>query len=447
MNLKEIYDLQKSNNKLNNLNYRLELLKKLRDVLKNNQSILCESLIQDLNKSEFESYMSELSHVYNEINYFLKNLKKLAKRKNIKTPFVLFKSKSQVCYFPKGITLLISPWNYPLFLTFLPLIGNIAAGNKSILKLSEHSRFVSKTIYNLLSTNFLQEDIFVLEADYDNYEELYSFNYDHIFYTGSERTGRLVYQEAAKHLTPVTLELGGTCPAIFFDDCNISLSCKRLVLGKMLNSGQTCVSPNYVLVDNKIKDKVIKELIFWYESFYPNDINDSYYPKIINSTAYNRLINLLENENIIYSKNQDIFKQKLSLTLVDIKDKNHRFFKEELFGPILGIYGFSNIENIINVVSNPLAIYVFTNKKENYQKIMPLSAGAIILNDTVSNLANINLPFKGVRTSGIGMYRGKYTFYELSNLKVLYRRSNRFDISLRYPPFTEKKFKKLKKFL
>lgn len=435
-----------NNNQTKDVNFRINTLKKLKSILIENEELIFNALQHDLNKSNFESYATEISLIHDELNYMIKNIKKLSKNHKVKTPIHHFHSKSFYKYEAYGVVLIISAWNYPLQLALIPLIGAIASGNTVILKTSENAPECEKVLEIILN-NFDKNYICLIKGSDEVNKSIIKEKFDYIFFTGSTKVGKIVYQEASNNLTPVTLELGGKSPVIIDETAKIELACKRIIFGKLINSGQTCVAPDYLLVKKEIKDEVIKNLIKYIKQFYNDALNNNEYPKIVNVAHYERLINLINNSKVIYGG--EYTKQKIAPCLVE-SEYSDLIMKDEIFGPILPILTYDNLDKLINEMKSldkPLALYIFSNNKNNINNILNnLSYGGGCINDTLIHLANPNLDFGGVGSSGIGSYHAKASYTTFSHKKSILKRSNFIDINIRYAPF-KNKIKILKKIL
>lgn len=398
------------------------------------------ALKTDLQKSEFEAYTTEIGFVLEEIRFTLKHLKKWSKPKRVKTPITHFGAKSYVVKEPYGVAFIIAPWNYPFQLAIAPLIGAIAAGNCAVIKPSELTPTTSSLLNELIRSTFPPDYITVIEGDATTSQALLENEFDYIFFTGSVHVGKIIMKAAAKHLTPVTLELGGKSPCIVHHDANVTLAAKRIVWGKLLNAGQTCVAPDYLLVHEQIKEALIAAIVTVIHDFYGKDVlTASHYPKIINLHHLQRLQNMLtaSTGTVIFGGNVDQATNRIEPTLITNVEWNDAAMEEEIFGPILPIITYSNIEDIIAEIkkrSKPLALYMFTEDRWLSKKIMyDLSFGSGCINDTVFQIANPHLPFGGVGTSGTGSYHGKKSFEEFSHEKSVLKQTTFFDIPLRYP--------------
>lgn len=423
-----------------NIEFRISQLKKLKDILIENEEKLLYSLKKDLNKSYFEGYSTELGIVLDEINFMIKNIRKWSKPKRVRTNIINFKSKSYTLREPYGNSLIISPWNYPVLLTLSPLIGSIAGGNTSIIKPSEHSPHTSKAIEEIINNNFDEKYIHIINGGVEVSQYILSQRFDYIFYTGSTEVGKIVMKNASKYLTPVTLELGGKSPCIVDKNADLKLSAKRIVWGKFINSGQTCVAPDYLLVDSDIKDELIEHIIYYIENMIVLEKNE--YPKVINKKHFNRLLNYTKDVDILYKGGYDEEKLKIYPILVDNPDWEKDIMKEEIFGPILPIKTYSHVDEVINIVNSkekPLALYVFSEDKSFVDKILNnISFGGGCVNDTIMHLSNPHLPFGGVGHSGMGNYHGRYSFESFTHQKSILNKSTKIDIPIRYQPAKDK---------
>lgn len=430
---------------------RKEKLQDLKRVIKKYEDEILEALKKDLNKSFFEGYETEVGIVLEEINYTLKHLNKWVKAKRVKTPIFHFPATSYIYQEAYGKVLIMSPWNYPFQLTIAPLVGAIAAGNRVVVKPSEYSNNTASIIEKILNEVFSQDEVKVVRGGRAVNQDLLKQKYDYIFFTGSPTVGKIVMEAAAKHLTPVTLELGGKSPCIVDNSAKVKLAAKRIVWGKFLNAGQTCVAPDYLLVHQDIKDELVKEMIDYIKEFYGNSpIDNPDYPKIINKKHFERINRLIENEDIITGGNYNEQTMKIAPTILDKINWQSPVMQEEIFGPVLPIMEFDNLNQVIEMIGaqpKSLALYFFTTSKENEKKILSnISFGGGCVNDTIIHLSNSNLPFGGVGNSGMGQYHGKASFDTFSHPKSIIKKSNLIDIYLRYPPF-KNHLKLLKKFL
>jgi|TARA_B110000914_G_scaffold85998_1_gene75688 aldehyde dehydrogenase (NAD+) len=426
-----------------NVNFRIQLLKNLKKEIELNEKEIENALNKDLGKSNGESYLTEIWFVYSEIKIALKNIKKWVKRKPIRSSLLNFPSSDFIVPEPYGNTLHISPWNYPFQLSIAPLVGAVAAGNTVLLKPSEYSINTSIVLEKILAKVFDDGFVKVVQGGPEVASKLLEFKWNYIFFTGSITVGKIVAQQAAKHLTPVTLELGGKNPCVIDETASIKVTAKRIVWGKFTNCGQTCIAPDFLIVNRKIKEKLIKEIINQLSLAYSNKpIESIEYGRIISEKHMNYLSSLLEDQKILYGGHFDIEKKYFEPTIIEINNFDSKLMKEEIFGPILPIVEYDNfneVDEIIKRYTHPLAMYIFTKDIAFGKKFLesyPFGGGAI--NDTVVHIANDRLPFGGVGSSGMGKYHGKSTFETFSHYKPYISRPLWIDPPLRYPPFKNK---------
>ena len=428
----------------------LRQLNTLKKAIIEYEDIILEALKKDLNKSKFEAYETEVGIIISEINYAIKNVKRWRRPVKVKTPIINFGSRGYIYNQPYGNCLIISPWNYPFQLTLSPLIGSIAAGNCSIVKPSEMSQNTSEVLKVILEKSFERGYIDVVEGGIDVNEYLLNSEFDYIFFTGSPSIGKKVARKASDNLTPFTLELGGKSPCIVDKSADIKLSAKKIVWGKLINAGQTCIAPDYILVNNEVKQNLIEEMIFYIEKFYTkNTLICDDYVSIINEKHFSRLIGLIDKTKVVYGGNYKEDVLKIEPTILDNVILNDEIMQEEIFGPLIPIieYGnFNDIENIVSANKNPLALYVFSKDKEFVNKVIEtISFGGGCVNDTIMHITNYNLPFGGIGRSGIGSYHGKKSFDSFSHKKSIMKSSSMMDIKYKYPPYTEKAYSLIKK--
>ena len=422
------------------INLRIEYLKKLKKVIKDNEIAIFEVLNKDLGKSETEAYMCEVGLTLDEISYMIKNIKKFAKEKIVPTPLTNFHSKSIIKLVPRGNVLIMSPWNYPFLLTMEPLVDAISAGNTVILKPSAYSKFTSDIVSKIIKDVFPEEYVAVVKGGREENKQLLSYKYDYIFFTGSQSVGKEVLRSASEHLTPVALELGGKSPCIIDKTANIDLSAKRIVFGKFLNCGQTCVAPDYILCEESIKQELIKaikkETI---KQFGENPIENSNYGKIINEKHFNRVRNLIDFDKTIIGGKTNPETLKIEPTVLDNITWADNVMKEEIFGPVLPILTFKTINEVVETVENhshPLALYVFSTNKKNIKEITEhCRYGGGCINDVVVHLATPEMPFGGFGESGMGSYHGKFGFETFSHRKSTLDKKLWLDLPMRYQPY------------
>ena len=428
-------------------NYLIELRKEIRK----NESEIEHALFKDLGKSEGESYLTEIHFVYAELKIAINNIEKWAKRKSVRSSLLNFPSSDYIIAQPFGNTLHMSPWNYPFQLSIAPLIGAIAAGNTVVLKPSEYSKNTSIILEKIVSNVFEDELVKVLLGGPELAKELLNHQWDYIFFTGSVNVGKIVAKKAAVNLTPTTLELGGKNPCIVDETASIKVTAKRIVWGKFINCGQTCIAPDFLIVNKRIKQKLTLEIINQIKILYgKNPQKSDSYGRIISNKHIKFLSSLLKDQKIIYGGKVDVKLKYFEPTLVEISSFKSDLMEQEIFGPILPIYGYDNfneIDEIIYKYKNPLALYIFTKKRSFGEKFLrKYSFGGGAINDTVVHIINDRLPFGGIGNSGMGKYHGESTFKTFSHFKPYISKPLWIDIPLRYPPF-KNKIKLLKKAL
>ena len=433
------------------LAFRLNALKNLRSCVLKKERELYAAMKADLNKSEFETYMTELGMVLDELRFVTKHVPKWAKSRSVHTPLAQFHARSFVLSEPYGVVLIMSPWNYPFQLSLEPLIGAIAAGNCAILKPSAYAPQTSRIISEIVADCFPSNYVAVVQGGRRENQDLLKQRFDYIFFTGSVAVGKFVMESAAKYLTPVSLELGGKSPCIVDRTANLKVAAKRLAFGKFLNAGQTCVAPDYLFVHSSVKDQVVGYLKQEIKNFYgasPLD-NDSY-PKIINEKHLNRLKGLMAGGNILTGGEVNDRGQ-LAPTLMDGITGESPVMQEEIFGPILPILTYEDIEEVISFVrarEKPLALYLFATDKSLEKRVLTsLSFGGGCVNDTIIHLATSHMGFGGVGSSGMGSYHGKASFDTFSHEKSMVKKYNWIDLPFRYLPYTDLNLKLIKLFL
>ncbi|KAI4453720.1 aldehyde dehydrogenase [Holotrichia oblita] len=399
----------------------------------------------DLNKCEFDVIATELGMVNLEIKHMLKNLNKLTRRKRVRNNLLNFPAKSYVYQEPYGVALIMSPWNYPLQLSLVPLIGAVAAGNTVVLKPSDYSHNVAKAIKKVLSV-FDDKYISVVLGGREQNAELLDNKFDFIFFTGGETVGRLVMEKASKYLTPVLLELGGKSPCIVDKDADINLAAKRIVWGKFLNCGQTCVAPDYVYAHKDIKPALIEKFKFYIQKFYyKNGVLNEDFANIINDKHAERLKGLIDKDKVVFGGKQT--GRRIEPVILDNVTFSDAVMCEEIFGPILPVLEFEDIETVVsklNGLEKPLAFYYFSENKKNAEKIInSLSFGGGCVNDCIMHLTNSKLPFGGIGKSGMGSYHGKKSFEAFSHAKSIFVKG-KLELNVKYPPYTKGKLRIVK---
>jgi aldehyde dehydrogenase (NAD+) len=433
------------------LEYRKASLKRLREEIAKREKEIINALYDDFRKPEFESVLSETAIVINELDLVLGNLSSWAKPQSVKPVLLTFPSTSRIYKEPYGTVLIIAPWNYPFQLVFSPLIGAVAAGNTAIVKPSELTPHTSKVINDIISKVFDKDHVCVIEGDAGVAEKLLEERWDYIFFTGSIGIGKIVAKAAAENLTPVTLELGGKNPCIIDKTANLKLAARRIVWGKFINCGQTCIAPDYILIHHNVKDDFIVHCQDEIIRAYGNDPQQSAdYPRIINRRNFDHLKKMIANQKLLMGGETDNDDLYISPTLIDNPGLDSEVMKGEIFGPILPIIDFTEekeIEKIISAYEKPLALYVFSGNNQFIKRMIGKhSFGGGTINDTAVHFANHRLPFGGVGLSGVGAYHGKQSFDTFSHKKGITERYNWLDIPVRYAPY-HGKLKLLKFFM
>ena len=428
-----------------NVDYRIKNLKKLNDIIKKNEDKILSELKKDLGKSNFEGYVTEVGILYDDINFHIKNVKKWSSEEKRKSPIVYYPSKSYIYKEPYGVTLIIGPFNYPFQLVIAPLIGAISAGNTAIIKPSENSRNIALLLEKLINENFPEEYLRVVNplGGKETVSLLLDKPFDYIFFTGSVRVGKLVMQKAAQHLTPVTLELGGKSPCIVDSDAKLKLAAKRIVWRKFLNAGQTCVAPDYLCVHKSVKDELLKLIINEIRiQFGENVRNSEDYPRIVNKSSLERLSGYLNDGKIYYGGNIDEDNLYMEPTLIIKPDLNSPLMSDEIFGPILPILVYEDLDNVIKFINHrekPLALYYFSESKKKIKYVLTsTTSGGVTINDTIIHVANPNLPFGGVGNSGVGKYHGKESFETFTHNKSVMKRGTFIEFNIRFAPYKNK---------
>ena len=445
---KEIFDKQKQffrTGKTLDINFRIEQLKKLKEVIKRKEDKILEALNKDLRKSRFEGYITEVSMVYEEINLSIKSLRRWSKKQKVKSPLAVFPAKSYIYYEPYGTVLIIGPFNYPFQLNFSPLVGAISAGNTAMIKPSESVMETTNIIKEIIEETFDENYIAYVnpEKGKEVVEELLKFKYDYIFFTGSVTVGKIIMRAAADNLIPITLELGGKSPCIVDSDAKLKLAARRVVWGKLINSGQTCVAPDYIYVHKSIKDKFLEALAEEIKIQYGENVRLSEdYPRMVNDREFERVISYINKEKVYFGGNSEKEDLYIEPTILSDVNWNDDVMQNEIFGPLFPVMGFEEINDVIESVSNrekPLALYYFSESKEKINYILKhTTAGGVTINDTLMHVSSAFLPFGGVGNSGIGSYHGKESFTIFSHKKSVLNRATWFDMPLRYAPFKDK---------
>jgi len=431
------------------LSFRLESLHKLKQAILNHEDQISKALYEDLGKSQAEVISTEIGFSLNEINHVIKKLPKWIKIKKNKTNLFNLPGKSFIIHEPYGTTLIIGPWNYPFQLVMSPLVGAIAGGNTALVKPSEISSHTAQEVDNLLSQTFDPSYICAVQGGISETNALLNIRFDKIFFTGSQKVGSIIMTKAAKHLTPVILELGGKSPTIIDKTAKLEIAAKRIVFGKGTNSGQTCVAPDYVLIHESIQKDFYHAFEKTVKDFYSHNVIESeLYGKMINVVNYQRVKDYMKDGKIVYGGQTDDEKLKIGLTLVEVTDLEKTIMQEEIFGPILPVIAYKDEKQLIDILHenpDPLAMYIFSEDKAFVSRLIhtiPFGGGCI--NDTIMHLTNENLPFGGRGTSGMGNYHGIHSFNAFTHQKAILQAPTWFDLKLKYPPFMKKSIKLMK---
>ena len=443
---KEILENQKKffeSGKSRDINFIKRKLQQLKNSILKNEEVIYSALNKDLKKSKFEAYISEIGILISEIDLVIKNIEKWSKPKKIRSSMLNFPSNDFIISEPYGCTLVIAPWNYPFQLAISPIISAIASGNTVVLKPSEITKHTGEIIKTLLSDIFEENHLKVVLGGVPETTQLLNLRWDYIFFTGSVEVGKIIAKAASKHLTPCTLELGGKNPCIVDSSANLRLSAKRLVWGKFLNAGQTCIAPDFILAHESIKSKLINLLITEIKKAYGiNPEISTSYPRIVNSNNFERLREIIKGEIVLFGGETNSDDNYFAPTLIDSPNVNSKLMQKEIFGPILPILSFkdiNDIDKIIKPLEKPLALYIFSTNKNFYSLVMTkYSFGGGAINDTMIQFGNNRLPFGGVGESGIGAYHGKFSYETFTHKKSISIKSNWLDVPIRYAPYDGK---------
>ncbi len=430
--------------------FRIEMLKKLYHAVKKYETEICKALLEDLGKSDYESFMCEVGLTLTEISYMIRHTRRFAREKNVYTPLSQFASRSYKKPSPYGNTLIMSPWNYPFLLTIEPLANAIAAGNTAIIKPSAYSPATSAIIKKIITQCFSSKYVAVVTGGRRENATLLEKKFDFIFFTGSQNVGKEVLRHTAETLTPVVLELGGKSPCIVDSSAKLKLAAKRIVFGKYLNCGQTCVAPDYILCHKSVKDQFIKEVCIQIKKQYgQNPLCNSDYGKIINEKHFNRLCSLMDKNKTIFGGEANKDTLQIAPTVMDNVTWDDAIMQEEIFGPIMPILTFENFSELYALLANkpkPLALYLFSENKKHIKEVTGrLSYGGGCINDTIIHLATSKMGFGGVGESGMGAYHGKEGFDAFSHSKSIVDKKTWIDLPMRYQPYHRKIYGKLLK--
>lgn len=444
--IEDVYSKQKNfflSSQTLDLNFRRDALLKLRGAIFKYENELKDALFQDLGKCSTESYSTEIGIVLSELNYTLRHFKSWAKKKRVKTALLHFPSSSYILTEPMGNTLIMSPWNYPVQLTLVPLIGAISSGCTAIVKPSRYSEKTSLVMKKMIDEIFSEEYVALFLGGRDINSALLEYKWDYIFFTGSVNVGRLVAQKAAKDLTKVTLELGGKSPVIIDESANVKVAANRLAFAKFVNAGQTCVAPDYFFV-HKSKSKEFLSLMrkAIEETYTEDQIGNNEFGKIINKHHYERLCSLIDSSPIYYGGKRDEEKNKISATILFPVKPEEPVMQEEIFGPVIPVMEYENLDEVISFIQQrpkPLALYIFSENKRNIAKVHnSISFGGGCVNDGIMHLVSHSLPFGGTGESGLGSYHGKRTFLSFSHEKGILDHYTWMDIKIRKAPYGRK---------
>lgn len=434
------------------LAFRLQSLNSLKKYLEVSDQAVFQALKLDLGKSEAEAYLTEYSIVMEELDKTIRQLPKWVKDKKVSTPLVLQPAKSFIVHEPYGVALVMAPWNYPFHLSMLPLVGAVAAGNCVVLKPSAYAPHTSSLLAEVVKNVFDPQHVTVVEGGRKENTDLLDQRFDNIFFTGSTNVGKVVMEAASRHLTPVTLELGGKSPVIVDDTADLNLAAKRIVFGKFINAGQTCVAPDHVLVHGSVRNELVERISYWIRRYYPMKEEGTIpnYPSMVNEKHFDRVVGLMEEEKIVIGGSHNVDRLFIEPTVMVDVDFSSPVMGEEIFGPVLPVIAYDKLADVIQLMAHqpkPLALYLFSKSKKVQRKILwRVSFGGGCINDTVVHLVNPNLGFGGVGDSGMGTYHGKHTFDVFTHEKSIVSKGGFLDFSLRYRPYTKGKMFFLKKF-
>ena len=431
---------------------RITALRGLYDTISRYENEIHDALKKDLGKSGFESYMCETGLVLDEISYMLKHIRRFAREKRVRTPLAQFHSRSFKKPSPYGVTLIMSPWNYPFMLTLSPLADALAAGNTAVVKPSAYSPYTSEIIMKILSQCFDPQYVAVVTGGRAENTCLLQEHFDYIFFTGSQAVGKEVMRNAAEHLTPVTLELGGKSPCIVDQSANIRLTARRIVFGKYLNCGQTCVAPDYIYCHRSVKDALVKEIKQQIQIQYGREpLHNPDYGKIINEKHFDRILGLIEERKTVHGGNSDRKALRIEPTVLDNVTFSDPVMQEEIFGPVMPILVFDSLEEVIdriNTMPHPLALYFFTSDKAAAKEVTSRCGfGGGCINDTIIHLATTEMGFGGFGESGMGAYHGKTGFDTFSHYKSIVDKKTWLDLPMRYQPYRKRHEKMVRFFL
>lgn len=423
--------------------YRLARLQQLYVIIQQHEALIADALYQDLHKSHYESFETEIGTVLSEITYFKHHLRALMRPQRVKTPLSQFSAQSWIYPRPYGVILNISPWNYPFQLAISPLVGSIASGNCTVVKVSQYAPHIAQVIVQLLNDNFAHDYIYCVQGDHHMVQQLIKQRPDYLFFTGSPETGKKIMAQAASHLIPVTLELGGKSPCVVDETANLKLAAKRIVWGKFMNAGQTCIAPDYLLVHQSVKQPLLQQIYSEIVATYGKvPLQAANYPHIINARQYARLHQQLQatyQAGATLKSVGPLFDELhyvIAPTLITDATYDLPIMQTEIFGPILPVITYTDINDVVKQLQQrerPLALYLFSQDKHHIMNVMrQVTAGSSCINDVVSQFASDYLPFGGVGNSGMGRYHGKYSFMTMSHYQSILKKANWFDLPWKY---------------
>ncbi|SET15434.1 aldehyde dehydrogenase family protein [[Clostridium] polysaccharolyticum] len=451
-----LFEMQKAyfqSGKTKTAEWRIAQLKKLKQMVKEHEAEFMESIYKDFGKSNFEQFATEIGQFYEEVTLFLKKMKKWLKPEKQPMTMAFFPSRGKIIRDPYGVVLLIAPFNYPLGLTFMPLVGAIAGGNCAMIKPSEHTMHFSKLLNQLIGEYFEAGFLSVCDPSggKDTVDELLTYQFDYIFFTGSTTVGKIIMERAAKNLIPVTLELGGKSPCIVTEHANIKQIVKRISWGKILNAGQTCVAPDYVWVHESIQEHFLEELKREMEQQYNTIAKENeHYCKIINEASLKRLNSYIEEGNVYWGGKCDFQTRCLQPAILTDVNFQMDVMKEEIFGPVLPVLAYQKLDSVIEHMHrnpNPLALYVFTENKEEAQYLIQnIPSGGAVINDVIIHAGVPKYPFGGVGESGVGMYHGIYSLDTFTHRRTVIERMTFTELPFRFAPYTDRKMKFFRKY-
>ncbi len=433
-------------------NHRIVCLLRLKEAIQAREEAIFEALRLDFGKSAFDTYTTEILQVLDEIDTFIRHLKKWAHPKRVSPGLVHFPAEARICRQPYGVVLVISPWNYPFMLALSPLVGAVAAGNCVILKPSAQTPHTSQLLAELIADTFLPEHVTVALGDHTVSDALLELPFDFIFFTGSPAIGKKVMEKAAAHLAPVVLELGGKSPCIVDRTADLEAAARRIVWGKFVNAGQTCVAPDYLLVDRAVEQELLAHMAAAIQKFYyRGGVLSEDYPQIINRRHFDRLMTLMESGEIYCGGAGDPDTRKIAPTILRNVSPDSAVMQEEIFGPILPVLGYTSLRDAVSFVNSrpkPLALYYFSKDQKMIQALLTCTAsGGACINNTVMHVASEKLPFGGVGSSGMGIYHGRYSLDTFSNIRSILLQPSSMEMKLKYPPHDKDKVKRIKRLL